>query len=78
MPDIEQTTPEERLETLSEHLDEHFSEMGCTIDRAYSELTMVVPKDKLLEVARVLRDKPEFAFSELIDLCGVDYAAYGR
>ncbi len=78
MPELEQTTPEERLETLSERLEEQFGEMECAIDTAYSELTMVVPRDKLLEVARMLRDKAEFAFSELIDACGVDYAAYGR
>ncbi len=78
MPEIQQTTPEERLENLAEGLDEQFGEMGCSIDRAYSELTMVVPRDKLLEVARMLRDKAEFAFAELMDVCGVDYAAYGR
>ncbi|GIX33311.1 MAG: NADH-quinone oxidoreductase subunit C [Lysobacterales bacterium] len=30
-----------------------------------------------LEVARILRDDPEFAFAQLIDLCGVDYLGYG-
>jgi NADH-quinone oxidoreductase subunit C len=78
MPEIQQTTPEERLEALAEGLEEQFGEMGCGIDRAYSELTMVVPRDKLLEVARMLRDKGEFAFAELMDVCGVDYSAYGR
>jgi len=78
MPEIQQTIPEERLEALAESLDEHFGEMGCSIERAYAELTMVVPRDKLLEVARMLRDKAEFAFAELMDVCGVDYAAYGR
>ncbi|MEO8160398.1 MAG: NADH-quinone oxidoreductase subunit C [Arenimonas sp.] len=30
-----------------------------------------------LEVARALRDEPEFGFEQLIDVCGVDYLGYG-
>ncbi len=78
MPEIEQTTPEERLEALAEGLEEQFGELGCSITKARFEVTMVVPRDKLLEVARTLRDKAAFAFAELMDVCGVDYAAYGR
>ncbi len=78
MPEIQQTTPEERLEALAEGLEEQFRELGCSITQARFEVTMVVPRDKLLEVARTLRDKAAFAFAELMDVCGVDYAAYGR
>ncbi|MDD9863221.1 MAG: NADH-quinone oxidoreductase subunit C [Gammaproteobacteria bacterium] len=31
----------------------------------------------LLPLCKLLRDDPEFAFEQLSDLCGVDYAAYG-
>ena len=31
-----------------------------------------------MNVARMLRDKAEFAFAELMDVCGVDYSTYGR
>ena len=31
----------------------------------------------LLEVCKALRDEPEFRFEMLMDLAGVDYAAYG-
>jgi NADH-quinone oxidoreductase subunit C len=48
---------------------------SCTIDRG--ETTLAVVRPKLLEICRVLRDEPEFAFEILIDLCGVDYASYG-
>jgi NADH-quinone oxidoreductase subunit C len=41
-------------------------------------VTVEVDKDNLLEVARVLRDEPGFAFETLVDLCGVDYLTYGR
>ena len=30
------------------------------------------------ELCLTLRDSPEFAFEQLVDLCGVDYGAYGR
>ena len=40
-----------------------------------NELTIEVPAADYRAVAERLRD--EFAFEELIDLCGVDYAAYG-
>ncbi len=39
--------------------------------------TLEVAPAHWLEVARALRDEPEFGFEQLIDLCGVDYLAYG-
>ena len=40
-----------------------------------NELTLEVPAADYLAIAKRLRD--ELGFEELIDLCGVDYAAYG-
>jgi NADH-quinone oxidoreductase subunit C len=40
-----------------------------------NELTLEVPGADYLAIAKRLRD--ELGFEELIDLCGVDYAAYG-
>ena len=40
-----------------------------------NELTLEVPAAEYLAIAQRLRD--EFGFEQLIDLCGVDYAAYG-
>ncbi|MEE8539287.1 MAG: NADH-quinone oxidoreductase subunit C, partial [Woeseiaceae bacterium] len=34
-------------------------------------------KDDLIEVARALRDEPDFHFEMLVDVCGVDYLTYG-
>lgn len=42
------------------------------------EVTIVVPKEKILEVCKALRDEDQFSFEQLIDLCGVDYLAYGN
>ena len=40
------------------------------------ELNFVVKKENLIEVCTALRDETEFAFDEMIDLCGVDYSEY--
>ena len=42
------------------------------------ELGFRVAADHLLDVCRTLRDEPELKFEVLIDVCGVDYQAYGR
>ena len=45
---------------------------------ACGEVTVELPRERLLEVCRALRDEPEFGFNQLIDLCGVDYALHGH
>ena len=42
MPEIQQTTPEERLATLAEDLEEQFGEMECRIEKANSALSRSV------------------------------------
>ncbi len=41
-------------------------------------VTIQVPVDEWLEVAQTLRDDSRFAFSQLTDLCGVDYLGFGQ
>lgn len=72
-----QITPEERLANLVESL-AAFEAKGCSIEQGYGEATMVVPRDQLLEVATELRDGEAFLFEEMVDLCGIDYSAYGK
>jgi NADH-quinone oxidoreductase subunit C len=40
------------------------------------EITIEVPAAEYLQVCRKLRDHPELRFEQLMDLTGVDYAAY--
>ncbi|GBD44519.1 NADH-quinone oxidoreductase chain 5 [bacterium HR40] len=40
---------------------------------AHGELTIVVPASRIVEVLTWLRDEPAMLFSELVDLCGVDW-----
>ncbi|HEY5604663.1 MAG TPA: NADH-quinone oxidoreductase subunit C [Gammaproteobacteria bacterium] len=62
--------------SLTERLTRRFTN-ALDIHFAYGETTMeVVPRD-IVKVCRSLHDETEFAFRQLIDLCGVDYLAYG-
>jgi NADH-quinone oxidoreductase subunit C len=55
---------------LAEHMKE------CRV--AFGEVTLEVPAEHLLGVCRTLRDETEFAFGQLVDLCGIDYLSYGQ
>ncbi len=44
----------------------------------FDEVTIVVPKEKILEICTALRDESQFLFEQLIDVCGVDYLTYGQ
>ena len=74
-------SPEERLEELEDALDELIEESepfsDCTHSRAFGEVTLTVPREQLLPVMRTLRQNITVAFEQCIDVCGVDYAAYG-
>lgn len=65
-------------QTLADRVQERFAGIieRCTV--ANAEVTAEVPRGELLGVCRALRDEPGFAFEILIDLCGVDYLAYGQ
>jgi NADH-quinone oxidoreductase subunit C len=47
------------------------------VETAFGAVTAVVAAERLVATMRSLRDLPEFRFETLIDLCGVDYSAYG-
>ncbi len=67
-----------RLGQLAEQLDSAFTDLGCTLEQVCGELTLIVPREHLMAVATRLRDDAAFRFEELMDVCGVDYAAYGQ
>ncbi|MCX7556588.1 NADH-quinone oxidoreductase subunit C [Xanthomonadaceae bacterium JHOS43] len=73
----------EPVNTPAQRLKARFDDkiVGC-IEHHYAhaqpQITLVVAPDRLLEVARTLRDEPEFGFEQLIDVCGVDYLSYGQ
>ncbi|MBK1718775.1 NADH-quinone oxidoreductase subunit C [Thiocystis violacea] len=67
-----------RVDALAAAIGGHFAEPGYELIDAFDELTLVAPAERLLDVASTLRDHADFRFEQLIDLCGVDYAAYGQ
>jgi len=42
------------------------------------ELSVEIDADQLLDAATALRDNPATSFEQLMDVCGVDYLAYGQ
>jgi len=63
---------------LAEQLQQRFGETLQAIIDSLGEVTIEMAPDALLEVATALRDEPDFSFEILLDVCGVDFASYGR
>ena len=71
-------SPEDRLDELEEALEEHLEDFeDCRWERALAEMTLIVPREQLIPIMKLLREKRALAFEQCIDVCGVDYAAYG-
>jgi NADH-quinone oxidoreductase subunit C len=66
-----------RTDALAASLQAAFGETLASTKVALGEVTIVVVPDRVEATLRALRDRPEFAFATLIDLCGVDYSTYG-
>lgn len=63
---------------LAERIAQRFGDLIESSRVAAGELTVEVSRHNLLTVCAALRDEAEFAFEQLIDLCGVDYSTYGQ
>jgi NADH-quinone oxidoreductase subunit C len=63
------------LEALKVELESAFSSKAVEYVQDRGELTLIVPKDALLDVATLLRDR--FQFEQLIDVAGIDYSTFG-
>lgn len=48
------------------------------ISVAFDEVTMQCNSHNIHNILKQLRDEPNFAFDQLIDLCAVDYLDYGK
>jgi NADH-quinone oxidoreductase subunit C len=66
-----------KLENLEAAVKNVLGERILDLKNALGEITIVVSATAYLDVMRTLRDHAETSFEELIDLCGVDYSAYG-
>lgn len=66
------------LETLAARIDSRFGDQAQRVDSTCGELTYIVASENLTELAKALRDEPDFGFDQLMDVCGVDYLTYGE
>jgi len=64
------------IDTLQTALKAVLGERIAKLELALGELTLTVAPAQYLEVAQTLRDHPELAFEQLLDLCGMDYSSY--
>lgn len=65
------------LNLLQENLNRLFDGKSLGLVNRLNELTLTVRAEDLLAVMSVLRDDEDLRFEQLIDLCGLDYSAYG-
>ena len=65
------------LNRLTAALNEVFADKVVSLENKLGELTLVVGATDMLSVFARLRDDPALRFEQLMDLCGVDYSAYG-
>jgi NADH-quinone oxidoreductase subunit C len=66
-----------RLERLNEALAATLGERIARVTTALGEVTVEVPPSAYHEAALLLRDAGATRFEMLVDLCGVDYSAWG-
>jgi NADH-quinone oxidoreductase subunit C len=66
-----------RIERLKLALESVLAGKPVALTVALGEVTLVVKAGDWPGVAQTLRDHPQLRFEEAMDLCGVDYSAYG-
>jgi NADH-quinone oxidoreductase subunit C len=67
----------EALQALADHLRNAFADAIAAEQLEHGELTIEVKRSELKRVAKRLRDDNMLRFEQLVDVCGVDYLAYG-
>lgn len=66
-----------KLAQLSEQLESELGSLINTIELAYDEITLTTDAKQLKALCYQLCSVEDFAFNQLIDICGVDYLLYG-
>ncbi|MFZ2508815.1 MAG: NADH-quinone oxidoreductase subunit C [Steroidobacteraceae bacterium] len=67
-----------RLAATAQALESRIGERARRLPSLADELAIEVTPAQLVAVCRELRDIPELAFEQLIDLSGIDYLEFGR
>ena len=66
------------LQALVDKLQNRFGDALQSSKLERNQVTVEVWSQYLPEVMTALRDEADFQFQQLLDVCGVDYAAYGK
>jgi NADH-quinone oxidoreductase subunit C len=61
------------IASLVSHVGTLFGAEILASSTAFDEASISVPRDRIVEVLKALRDDPKCRFEVLIDICGVDY-----
>ncbi len=67
-----------KLEQLKNNLEAALGSRIASLTQALGEITVEVNPSDYVAAAQILHDDPRLAFAQLMDLCGVDYSAYGN
>jgi NADH-quinone oxidoreductase subunit C len=57
---------------IIDKLKAQFGEQNLQVSEFRNELTIVVPKDRIVDICRFLKEDAELKFDLLADLCGID------
>ena len=66
------------LEAFHSQLCEFFKDKIINSSVATGQVTIEILPEHLLTVCKSLHDEKQFAFTQLTDVCGVDYLSYGK
>tara|TARA_B100001964_G_scaffold24759_1_gene24677 strand:+ start:6025 stop:6654 length:630 start_codon:yes stop_codon:yes gene_type:complete len=64
--------------TIVEKVQEILGSAAVDMSTSKGQVTLDIVKEEIVRVCTVLRDTPELAFEQLIDICGIDYLQYGE
>ncbi len=67
-----------KIEALTEQVAQTLGDALLRSTTHVGELTIEVSAARCHDVCKTLRDAPELAFDQLIDVCAVDYLTYGQ
>jgi NADH-quinone oxidoreductase subunit C len=67
-----------KIETLAALIESRFGPRLKRLASTAGEVAYEVASSQLVDTCREMRDTPELAFEQLIDLAGIDYADHGR
>jgi NADH-quinone oxidoreductase subunit C len=69
--------PHQDADALAGLLEARFAPAGARLLRERDELTLEIPAGAWAASCTALRDDAQLDFTQLLDLCGVDYSEYG-